>query len=128
MRGIILSLLQLSKQLLIECDESIVRFHLYREEDREPDFFQDVRPHAYKIDELLLEWEKLVWTWIRVKRPKYVHPSQIESLLESMKQFIVQSYYKGTSKKRFLKTIHSSKYTLETIIQAISEVGDEYED
>ena len=29
---------------------------------------------------MLLEWEKLVRTWIQVKRPKYVHPSQIDSL------------------------------------------------
>jgi len=121
-----MSLLRLSEQLLKECDESILRFQFYREEDKEPDFFKDVKPHAYKLDEVLLEWEKLVRTWIQVKRPKYVHPSQIDSLLESMKQFIVQSYYKGTSKKRFLKSIHSSKYTLETIIQAIKEVGDEH--
>jgi len=126
MRGITLSLLELSKQLLKECDESISRFHIYRAEDKEPDFFQDVKPHAYKIDELLLEWEQLVRKWIQVKRPKYVHPSQIESLLESMKQFIVQSYYKATSKKRFLQSVHSSKYTLETVIQAIKEVGDEH--
>lgn len=124
MRGITLSLELLSKQLIKECDECILRFHSYRELDKEPDFFQDVKPHAYKIDELLLEWEKLVRLWIQVKRPKYVHPSQIDSLLESMKQFIVQSYYKGTSKKRFLQSVHSSKYTLETIIQAIKEVGD----
>lgn len=126
MWGIILSLLTLSKQLLKECDECIIRFETYRAEDRDPDFFQDVKPHAYALDEMLLEWEKIVRTWIQVKRPKYVHPSQIESLLESMKQFIVQSYYKATSKKRFLKSVHSSKYTLETIIQAIKEVGDEF--
>jgi len=126
MRGITLSLLELSNQLMKECDESISRFHLYRELDKEPDFFSDVKPHAYKMDEILLEWEQLVRKWIQVKRPKYVHPSQIDSLLESMKQFIVQSYYKGTSKKRFLSSVHSSKYTLETIVQAIKEVGDEY--
>lgn len=126
MRGITLSLLQLSNQLMKECDECISRFHLYRELDKEPDFFEDVKPHAYNIDEILIEWEQLVRKWIQVKRPKYVHPSQIDSLLESMKQFIVQSYYKGTSKKRFLSSVHSTKYTLETIVQAIKEVGDEY--
>lgn len=126
MRGITLSLLKLSNQLMKECDDCILRFHQYRELDKEPDFFIDVKPHAYKIDEICLEWEQLARKWIQVKRPKYVHPSQIDSLLESMKQFIVQSYYKGTSKKRFLSSVHSSKYTLETIIQAIKEVGDEY--
>ncbi|WP_313890951.1 YppE family protein [Psychrobacillus sp.] len=120
-----MSLLQLSKQLLAECDQCIIRFEKFRAEDKDPDFFQDVKPHAYAIDELLQEWESLIRVWIQVKRPKYVHPSQVDSLIESMKQFIVQSYYKGTSKKRFLKSIHSSKYTLETIIQAIKEVGDE---
>lgn len=121
-----MSLLKLSTQLLKECDDCIVRFETYREDDKDPDFFQDVKPHAYQIDELLQEWESLVRQWIQTKRPKYVHPSQVDSLVDSMKQFIVQSYYKGTSKKRFLKSVHSSKYTLETIIQAIREVGDEF--
>lgn len=120
-----MSLVQLCKQLIVECDNCIIRFESYRKEDKDPNFFLDVKPHAYKIDELLFEWEQLVRKWIQVKRPKYVHPSQVDSLLESMKQFIVQSYYKGTSKKRLLQSIHSSKYTLETILQAIREVGDE---
>lgn len=124
MRGITLSLTNVNKQLIIECDSCIERFHLFREEDREPDFFQDVKPYAYYIDELLNEWEQLVRPWIQLKRPKYVHPSQIDSLLESMRQFVVQSFYKATSKKRFLKSVHSSKYTLETILQALKEVGE----
>ncbi|WP_391121838.1 YppE family protein [Psychrobacillus sp. L3] len=126
MRGITLSLLELSTQLLKECDDCIIRFESYREEDKDPDFFRDVKPHAYKVDALLLKWEELVRVWIQVKRPKYVHPSQVDSLLESMEQFLVQSYYKGTSKKRFLKSVHSTKYTFETIIHAIKEVGDEH--
>lgn len=121
-----MTLLQLSNQLLKECDDCIKRFESFRAEDKDPDFFEDVRPHAYKIDEILLEWENLVRKWIQMKQPKYVHPSQIDSLVESMKQFIVQSYYKGTSKMRFLKSIHASKYTLETIIHAIKEIGDEH--
>ncbi|MFF2752727.1 YppE family protein [Psychrobacillus sp. NPDC058041] len=121
-----MSLLKLSTQLLKECDDCIIRFETYREIDKDPDFFNDVKPHAYQIDALLQEWEELVRKWIQTKRPKYVHPTQVDSLEESMKQFIVQSYYKGTSKKRFLKSVHSSKYTIETIIQAIREVGDEF--
>lgn len=124
MRGITLSLTNVNKQLIIECDSCIERFDLFREENREPDFFQDVKPYAYYIDELLNEWEQLVRPWIQLKRPKYVHPSQIDSLLESMRQFVVQSFYKATSKKRFLKSVHSSKYTLETILQALKEVGE----
>lgn len=124
MRGITLSLTNVNKQLIIECDNCIERFHRFREEDREPDFFEEVKPYAYYIDELLIEWEQLVRPWIQIKRPKYVHPSQIDSLLESMKQFVVQSFYKATSKKRFLKSVHSSKYTLETILQALKEVGE----
>ena len=121
-----MTLFHLSTKLIKECDECITRFYSYRELDKEPDFFQDVRPHALELDEVLLEWEKLVRVWIQQKRPKYVHPSQVDSLLESMKQYVVQSFYKGTSKARFLKSVHSSKYTLETIVQAIKEVGDQH--
>lgn len=119
-----MSLTSVNNQLLNECDICIERFHRFREEDREPDFFREVQPYAYNIDELLNEWEQLVRPWIQTKRPKYVHPSQIDSLLESMRQFVVQSFYKATSKKRFLKSVHSSKYTLETILQALKEVGE----
>ena len=34
--------------------------------------------------------------WIKIAKPKYVHPVQMDTLTDGMKQFIVQSFYKKT--------------------------------
>ena len=41
-----------------------------------------------------------------------------------MEQFVVQSFYKGTSKKRFIQSIQSTQYTLSILKRKIDE-GDE---
>ena len=42
-----------------------------------------------------------------------------------MMQFFVQSFYKETSKKRFIQTIQAAQYTLQTFILAIDEKSAE---
>jgi len=39
-----------------------------------------------------------------------------------MEQFVVQSFYKETSKKRFLDAIHSTSYTLKIFDGLVKEV------
>lgn len=39
-----------------------------------------------------------------------------------MEQFVVQSFYKETSKKRFLDAIHSTFYTLKNFERLLKEV------
>jgi len=38
-----------------------------------------------------------------------------------MEQFVVQSFYKETSKKRFLDAIHSTSYTLKIFERLVKE-------
>ncbi len=92
-----------------------------REEDRTPDFFQEVKPHADEIHQLLKVWQQEANKWIQKNRPKYMHTQQIASVVESMEQFVVQSFYKETSKKRFLDAIHSTSYTLKTFERLVKE-------
>lgn len=95
-----------------------------RELDREPDFFIEVKPYADQYHTLLDEWTVEVSEWIKTTKPKYVHPIQIASLNDSMKQFIVQSFYKKTGKKRFVLSINSAEYTLKTILDALKSEKD----
>jgi len=50
-----------------------------------------------------------------------MHTQQIASVVESMEQFVVQSFYKETSKKRFLDAIHSTSYTLKIFERLVKE-------
>jgi hypothetical protein len=109
------------KTLLSVCQECLERHTEMRRLDRDPDFFEEVKPYADKYHSMLDEWAEESYAWIKVARPKYVHPSQIDTLTDGMKQFIVQSFYQKTGLKRFVLTIRSAEYTLKTFLDAIEE-------
>lgn len=118
-----LTLLEKTERLLSVCEECLDRLPAMREQDREPDFFTEVKPYADKNHRLLDEWTEEIRTLIREERPKYIHLHQIESLNESMKQFIVQSFYPKTGKKRFILSINSATYTLKTVVDELQRIG-----
>ncbi|WP_432359006.1 YppE family protein [Sporosarcina sp. UB5] len=120
-----LNLLEKTERLLSVCEECLERLPAMRELDKEPDFFAEVKPYADTNHKLLDEWTEEMRTLIREEKPKYVHPHQIESLNDSMKQFIVQSFYKNTGKKRFVLSINSATYTLRTILDELKGKGGE---
>lgn len=112
-------LIEGTEQLLTVCRECLERHTVMREQNREPDFFEEVKPYADRTHALLDEWTNNILEWIKVAKPLYVHPHQIDSMNDSMKQFIVQSFYPKTGKKRFVLSIHSAEYTLKTILDAL---------
>ncbi len=48
-----------------------------------------------------------------------MHKQQIEMLVDAMDQFVVQSFYKETSKKRFIQSIQSVTIYIINIVYAI---------
>lgn len=118
-----MSLINQTKQLIEECDASVNRFFHMREIDAEPLFFDEVKPHADNTQALLKEWQENVNAWIRKNQPKYIHEIQISNVVDAMNQFVVQSFYKETSKKRLLQSIQSVHYTLSNILRSLEE-GD----
>lgn len=117
-------LIQQTSILIDECEKCVSRFWQMREEDRAPDFFSEVKPHADEIHQLLKDWQREANAWIQKNRPKYMHIQQIASVVESMEQFVVQSFYKETSKKRFLDATHSTSYTLKNLSKIVKEAHD----
>ena len=113
--------LEQTKQLLKECDASIHRFYEMRELDASPDFFNDVKPYADHLQQLLNDWQQGVIHWIKETKPKYMHGQQIENVVDAMNQFVVQSFYKETSKKRFIQSVNSVHYTLSTLLRYLEE-------
>ncbi|WP_088007607.1 YppE family protein [Indiicoccus explosivorum] len=120
-----MNLTELSVLLLKECGESRERFFSKREQDAEADFFNEVKPYADEWHLIIQEWKTEADRFIRQNRPKHIHFIQIENAADGMTQFIVQSFYKETGKKRFIQTIQAAEYTLQTLIRAIEETGEE---
>ena len=118
-----MNLLEKTEILLSVCRECHTRHAHMRELDREPDFFIEVKPYADKYHALLDEWTEEAYAFVKTAKPKYIHPVQIDSLNDSMKQFIVQSFYQKTGKKRFVLSINSAEYTLKTFIDALKKEG-----
>ncbi|WP_394121741.1 YppE family protein [Planococcus donghaensis] len=112
---------ELSSALYDECGKCLDRFYEMREKDAVPDFYEDVKPYADYWHGKINEWQKESLLYIQQERPKYVHKSTIDTAAEGMTQFFVQSFYKETSKKRFIQTIQAAQYTLQTFILAIDE-------
>lgn len=111
------------EELLKVCGECRERHLQMRAEDREPDFFEEVKPYADHYHAMIDEWAETSYEWIKTERPKYMHPAQIANLQDAMKQFIVQSFYKKTGLKRFAQSIQSAEYTLKTYIEALEKEG-----
>ena len=116
---------QLTTQIHEECELSWTRFMQFREDAYEPDFFTEVKPYADRIHNMLLEWQQQAEQFIMRARPKYVHEVQIANAVEQIDQFVVQSFYIKTSKKRLYQSIQAAKYTCETLLSALREVADE---
>ena len=112
---------ELSSLLYDECGKCQDRFFDMRERDAVPDFYEDVKPYADHWHAKIDQWKQESLLYIQQERPKYVHKPQIDTAAEGMAQFFVQSFYKETSKKRFIQTIQGAQYTLQTFILAIDE-------
>lgn len=120
-----MSLEQLTDKLRNECSDCLKRHARMRDEDRSPDFFEEVKPHIDEVHLLIDTWKEQCNEWIRLNRPKHVRSQQIDHAVDMMKQFVVQSFYKETGKKRFVQSIQAVHYTLDTLLRAIREEGDD---
>lgn len=116
-----MSLKEKCETLLTVCADCRERHTTMRAENREPDFFKEVKPYADQYHTLLDEWAEQSYEWIKIAKPKYVHPAQIANLTDAMKQFIVQSFYQKTGLKRFAQSIQSAEYTLKTFLDALEK-------
>ncbi|MFJ8235214.1 YppE family protein [Ureibacillus sp. NPDC094379] len=114
-------LIEQTRELLNECDASIKRFYCMRELDASPDFFNDVKPHADHIHSILVEWQQLTKQWIKENQPKYIHAQQVDNAVDAVDQFVVQSFYKKTSKKRFEQSVLAVHFTLTTLLRNLEE-------
>ncbi|MFG3611137.1 YppE family protein [Rummeliibacillus stabekisii] len=112
---------KMTEELLSECKESWQRFLNMRETNTSPDFFKEVKPYADAYHAKLAIWQAEVEKWIDLHKPKHVHKIQIKNAVDAMDQFIVQSFYQQTSRKRLYQSIQSVTYTLETLQRTLKK-------
>lgn len=110
-----------TKQLINKCDAAQARFFEARERDITYDFFEAVKPYADETRDELVAWRVRIAQFIEQQRPKNLYMQQIDYAIEAMEQFVVQSFYQQTSKKRFLQSIQSVKYTLTVALRKMEE-------
>jgi hypothetical protein len=72
-----------------------------------------------------MAWKASAIQWINEHQPKYMHVQQIENAADSMDKFVVESFYKETSKKRFFQTVHSVRFILTTLSRYLEENNGE---
>ncbi|PIC62820.1 hypothetical protein CSV79_15125 [Sporosarcina sp. P13] len=117
-----------TRVLLSICDACEERFYRMRETGHEPDFFGEVKPYADVSHQAIADWADEMKSWIVKVKPRYVHAVQVDSLKDSMTQFVVQSFYKETGKKRFILSINAARYTLQTVLNAMANEEGEHKD
>nr|WP_239541143.1 YppE family protein [Pullulanibacillus pueri] len=91
-----------------------------RSEGYEMDFYGEVKPFADEVLKVVDEWKDLVSDWMTSEQPKYIYLKQIEDTYDNLTIVSVTSFQKDTRRKRFLNTISSIGYVLETIEQQLN--------
>ena len=120
-----MTLMSETNRLLEECQLSQDRFFEMRRLDKDPDFFLEVKPYADAVHAEIKVWQQHAHDWIQKNQPKNLYAQQIDHAADAMEQFVVQSFYKGTSKKRFIQSIQSTHYTL-SIVKTKLEEGEQH--
>ena len=118
-----MTLYRLTNELLQNVEDAVKRYEKMRELDLDPDFFTDVKPYADQFIERLKVWKQLAEKYVAQYAPKYFHTMQIENIFDAMEQLIVQSFYKKTSKKRFMDSARSVQYSLGKLKRYLKEDG-----
>lgn len=118
-----MSLYKLTNELIQNTEDAVARYEKMREFDLEPDFFGEVKPYTDEFIVRLNEWASEARVYIKNYGPKYFHEMQVLNIIDAMEQFIVQSFYKKTSKKRFMDSSRSIHYSLSKLKRYLEEDG-----
>ncbi len=118
-----MTLYTLTNELIQNIEDAVKRYEKMRELDLDPDFFTEVKPYADEFLGRLKAWKELAEKYVAEYAPKYFHHVQILNIIDAMEQLIVQSFYKKTSKKRFMDSARSVEYSLGKLRRYLEEDG-----
>lgn len=106
-------LIQSSEKLIHYNDETIIK----KKENKEFDFYKDMKPFVNVVDQELEEWKGLAYQWIKQEKPKYIHVQQIDQVCENLQNNALQCFVNKGKGKRFYETHQAILYTLQNIVE-----------
>ncbi|PYZ94554.1 hypothetical protein CR194_03200 [Salipaludibacillus keqinensis] len=86
--------------------------------DKEADFFGHVKPFADDVKIQLEAWTPMVLKWLEYEKPSYLHPQQIDQLVENFEILSVTCFQKDTKNKKLMERYKSIEYTLSLVVQS----------
>lgn len=89
-----------------------------KEKEYEMDFYGEVKPFADHVTALAEEWRDLALDWLADKHPRYVHRPQVMDTYDNLTIVCVTAFQKDTRRRRFINTIKSIDYVLDTVLIA----------
>ncbi len=96
-------------------EQALAHFKFYSNNENSPDFFEVVKPFADEVKDKLEEWTPDVLKWLEWKKPSYIHPQQIDQLVENFEILSVTCFQKDTKNKKLMERYKSIEYTLSLI-------------
>jgi hypothetical protein len=98
-------------------------FEETRRNDKEPDFYQRVKPFADEVQVTSEKWLELIGNWIKKENPRYIHLIQCIQTVENLNMIAVQAFYPKTSYNRFKSHYQSVDFQLKNILKHVSDCG-----
>ncbi|WP_400241946.1 YppE family protein [Niallia sp. JL1B1071] len=112
-------LLEHTEKLLEAVEYAVETFYTVKESGVNEDFYDIVRPFANQIKQINDEWKELAKTWVSEAKPDYLNTIQINTASDHIEIISIQAFFTQTSKKRFLDSVKSVKYILQTLLDAL---------
>ena len=107
-------LLDYNKQLLYISQQA-------QEQQKEPDFFEEVKPFADQVKQVVDEWKQMALLWVKKVRPKHIYEVQIETAGENIEKICVEAFYPSVPHRRIKQFCRSIEYTLLLIEECLEE-------
>ena len=90
-----------------------------KQPDYAVDFYGEVKPFADKVLLIVDEWKPLVFEWVQTDHPEHVYHRQINDTYDNLTIISVTAFQKDTRRKRFMETVTSIDFVLNTIISQL---------
>jgi len=86
------------------------------------EFHSVIKPFADEVKEMNDKWNKAMKKWLPTANTPHLHLKQIDTTSAHIDQLSVQSFFRETSKSRFLNSHRSIEYILCEIIKELKKI------
>ncbi|BDG46786.1 MULTISPECIES: YppE family protein [Parageobacillus] len=88
---------------------------------KEPDFFEEVKPFVNQVKRVVDEWKQMALLWIKKAQPKHIYEIQIETAGDNIEKVAVEAFYPSVPLRRIKQFCRSIEYTLLLVKERLEE-------